>query len=263
MLKKTFSAQNAGIAAVPCGQCKNCRINQSRIWTNRILLEQMCHSESVFVTLTYDNDNLPEGGNVEKKELQDFVKRLRYYVYPLKIRYFGVGEYGDDNFRPHYHIVIFGLSWLSQQTIKKAWEKGSEYAGVHIAELNKDTARYISGYVVKKINKIRGLHPVNYGLKDEFMISSKKGGGIGIEGARKIAKKLGANKYWKPNFDLTAVRVGGKMMPLGRYLTKKIRDELNTDEQNVMLKFWANQELYFEKCHGEGKDELYIRKGKL
>ena len=37
----------------------NCRINKKRIWTSRILLESMFHLESVFVTLTYNDQSVP------------------------------------------------------------------------------------------------------------------------------------------------------------------------------------------------------------
>ena len=56
---RDYSARSSGVVAVPCGQCKNCRINQARIWTNRILMEQCCHDYSCFVTLTYDDEHLP------------------------------------------------------------------------------------------------------------------------------------------------------------------------------------------------------------
>lgn len=257
------SAQGAGIAAVPCGQCKNCRINQSRIWANRILLEQRVHGESVFVTLTYDEKNLPKGGNLVKKHLQDYLKRLRYFVYPIKIRYFAVGEYGDKSMRPHYHLAIFGLGMINEKVIKKAWDYGDDIVGKHVGELNKDTARYISGYIVKKINKIRGLHPTNYGLEDEFMLSSKKDGGIGSKAIEIIADNLEKNKYWTKRHKLSSIKNGGKTFPLGRYLSKKVNDALGTDEKVVLMEFWANQELFFEKCHGVSKDELFIRKGKI
>ena len=47
--------------AVPfgCGQCLPCRVNKRRLWTNRIMLESMCHDDNAFVTLTYNDDNIP------------------------------------------------------------------------------------------------------------------------------------------------------------------------------------------------------------
>lgn len=258
MNKSTFSARGAGIAAVPCGQCKNCRINQARIWTNRILLESRLHGENCFVTLTYNDDNLPNPPNVKKKHLQKFIKRVRHFVYPIKFRYFAVGEYGDKTLRPHYHIIFFGLGDAHKRTIFKAWDKCNK-DGFDFGELNKDSARYITGYVVKKINKIRGIHPTNLGLKDEFTLSSRRKGGIGKPAIEAIAKMLNDNKFFEKRI-IRSVREGKKEMPLGRYLSKHLMQLLEIDEIEVLLNFWANQEIYFEDCNSEIPDDGYHRK---
>lgn len=253
---KDYTARGSGIVAVPCGQCKNCRINQSRIWVNRIMLEQTCHGDSCFVTLTYDKDNLPDPPDVNKKHLQDYLKRLRYYIEPNKIRYFGVGEYGDRSLRPHYHLIIFGIGMMSEKVIKKAWKYADPDIGIHIGELNKDSARYITGYIVKKIDKTPGRdsHPTNYGLKDEFMIASRgqksKKGAIGYEAIKKIAKQLKDNKHWK-NRVITEIGRGNKRLPLGRYLSNHLMDKLGVDEKEILCNFMVNQELYFLDCNRE------------
>lgn len=250
MTSKKYSARGAGIAAVPCGMCKNCRINQSRIWVNRILLETLDHGDSVFLSLTYDDQHLPDPPHVNKIHLVNYIRRLRYHVRPIKIRYFGVGEYGNEGtrvFNPHYHCIIFGLGLLNYRVLKECWEHSdSEEYGVQIGEVNKDTARYITGYIVKKIDKTPGreLHPVNFGLKDEFMISSRKGGGIGANRIRLIAERLKD----EPNFEkrpMSQINRGKKMMPIGRYLSGILNSELGIDRASVLENFWLNQELHF------------------
>lgn len=84
-----------------------CRLNRRRLWTHRLLLEQLKHGDSCFLTLTYDEKHLPEGGSLVPKHAQDFLKRLRSKT-NLKLRYYLVGEYGEDTERPHYHVALFG-----------------------------------------------------------------------------------------------------------------------------------------------------------
>lgn len=44
---------------IPCGHCIGCRISRSRDWACRLMLELKDHDEAWFVTLTYDDRNLP------------------------------------------------------------------------------------------------------------------------------------------------------------------------------------------------------------
>ena len=69
--------------------------------------EAKLHKENCFITLTYNNNNLPKYKSLVKKELQDFFKRLRK-KYGEGIRYYACGEYGPKGKRPHYHAIIFG-----------------------------------------------------------------------------------------------------------------------------------------------------------
>lgn len=43
---------------IPCGQCLGCRIDYSRQWACRMMLEHEYYPNSCFVTLTYDDDHL-------------------------------------------------------------------------------------------------------------------------------------------------------------------------------------------------------------
>ena len=75
---------------------------------HRILLEQLLHEYSSFITLTYSEDSSPDDGSLRPCDLQKWLKRIRRSVVPAKLRFFGVGEYGDKFARPHYHVALFG-----------------------------------------------------------------------------------------------------------------------------------------------------------
>ena len=44
---------------IPCGKCSGCRLQRSREWANRCMLELEYHKSSYFVTLTYDEAHVP------------------------------------------------------------------------------------------------------------------------------------------------------------------------------------------------------------
>lgn len=106
---------------IPCGQCFGCRMQYSRIWANRLMLEAKTSLNCWFVTLTYDDEHIPiseyvdkETGSIEKcftlnkRDLVLFNKRLRK-EFGEGIRFYAAGEYGGKTFRPHYHIIYFNL----------------------------------------------------------------------------------------------------------------------------------------------------------
>lgn len=158
----------------PCGSCIGCRLEYSRQWALRCVHEASLHDENSFITLTYNNNNLPRDGSVSKDELQKFIKRLRRRIEPTKIRYFGCGEYGSKFDRPHYHIGLFGYAFPDREAVRpekrsiqgiiskgpqshtlyrsdlleEVWTKGFSTVG----ELSFESAGYIARYCTKKIN---------------------------------------------------------------------------------------------------------------
>ena len=146
---------------VPCGRCIGCRLDYSRMWAIRCVHEASQHAENSFVTLTYNNDHLPENMSVNKEELQKFFKRLRKELDGKFIRYFACGEYGEKLQRPHYHAIIFGHSFMDDRilhakrnghllyrspTLEKVWKFGFSLIG----EVTFQSAAYVARYVVKK-----------------------------------------------------------------------------------------------------------------
>lgn len=246
--------EESRLAATPfaCGQCFPCRVNQCRIWTHRLLLEQTQHGDSSFITLTYNDDNIPEGGNLVKTDLQNFLKRLRKRLNPLKIRYYAVGEYGDERYRPHFHLAMFGIGNVHTSAINTAWNSG-DYNGdergyTYYGDLNKDTARYITGYITKKLTARDDPHLKT--LNKEFMTCSKVNGGIGYGAIKKIAQELLKNPYFEPRI-LRELNYGKKRLPLGRYLTNKLSDDLGVSDSDIEKAFKDYQDNIFDMHAGK------------
>ncbi len=124
---------------VACGQCVGCRLERSRQWANRLLMELEYHDSAYFVTLTYDDDHVPlapysdpDTGeaffamSLMKRDFQLFMKRLRFSFSDDSIRFFASGEYGPSTLRPHYHAIIFGLH-LPDLVVSGASPLGDRY----------------------------------------------------------------------------------------------------------------------------------------
>lgn len=143
---------------VPCGKCIQCRIQKRSEWSIRCLHELDNHADSVFVTLTYTDDNIPDNNSLRYQDLCLFFKRLRKNLGDRKIRYFACGEYGSDTNRPHYHAIIFGLSLRESDKliVMKSWNKcdwtvqSIRKKSFGIAEA--DSIRYVAQYIDKKLS---------------------------------------------------------------------------------------------------------------
>lgn len=124
---------------IRCGKCLGCRMDKSKEWANRCLMELQYHQEAYFLTLTYDDQHVPityypdpETGEAQpaltlrKKDFQAFMKRLRKRCEPDKLRFFACGEYGGQTHRPHYHAIVFGLR-LNDLVLYEHAPKGDLY----------------------------------------------------------------------------------------------------------------------------------------
>lgn len=228
-----------------CGQCMPCRFNKRREWTHRLMLEANLHSDSAFVTLTYRFTEMNENGQpvVVPKHTQDWLKRLRKEIYPRKVRYFLVGEYGSETQRPHYHVALFGYPSCSRgfttysrggdepncclhcKLIHRTWKLGR----VAVGSLERESAQYIAGYTTKKMTqaddvRLEGRHP-------EFARMSLRPG-IGADFVPHIAQAMVHHALEQSEGDVpVTLRHGMKELPLGRYLRKKLRAEIGRPEQ--------------------------------
>lgn len=144
---------------LPCGQCVGCRVARSRQWALRIVHESQMHGANSFITLTYDQEHLPEDWSLDVEHWKCFMKALRRRV--GKVRYYHCGEYGDENLRPHYHACLFGVDFARDRyrwsgsgdrtlyrspTLEEAWGRGHALIG----NLTFESAAYVARYVVKK-----------------------------------------------------------------------------------------------------------------
>lgn len=136
------------VVSVPCGHCINCQMKKRKDMSVRLAHEASQHEKCCFLTLTYNDDNVPTTdwndlsdpvkqfdnglGSLPEltlcpRDVQLFMKRLRrrleYHLGIKGIRYFAVGEYGGRTHRPHYHVLIFG--WSPSDLVYHKMHKGN------------------------------------------------------------------------------------------------------------------------------------------
>jgi hypothetical protein len=193
---------------VPCGMCIDCRLSKSRDWAVRCMHEASLYDYNSWLTLTYNDQNLPDNGSLEKRDLTLFIKRLRKRYSEKEIRYYACGEYGrTGTIRPHYHICLFNHDFFDKyfwsksptgypvyrsETLESIWTAGHSTLG----ELTMETAGYTARYIMKKQF---GPHAKFYyeGLEPEYTVMSRRPG----IGRRWIEKYL-SDVYPKDYFTL-------------------------------------------------------------
>lgn len=215
-LKKTISFSYAHpmdlppdrILQIPCGQCIGCRLEYSRQWANRCMLELTYHDSAYFVTLTYDDAHVPKSWShdpdtgealspvmtLRSRDLQLFMKMVRRHFPSDNIRFFGCGEYGTQTLRPHYHVIIFGLhlsdlilykrsvldyNYFNSEALSRCWIDGQtgESRGYVVAgSVSWDTCAYVARYVLKKQKGATKSVYEELGIEPEFSRMSRKPG---------------------------------------------------------------------------------------
>lgn len=218
---------------VPCGKCLRCLQRKRRDWYIR-LEDTLKHSSScLFVTLTYDDENLSFGScgwpSLRKRDYQLFMKRLRKSLPGVSLSYFICGEYGPATMRPHYHLLLFNLPLDDYYSvIKRAWSLG------HFTIDFASPARlmYVTKYLLPASDG--GFNFSEYDLEKPFMRCSKHIGEP-LANANSVISALG-NGY--------VVDDCGSRYALPRYVLDKLQD---SDKERIKAKNKA-----FVDSHGKG-----------
>lgn len=148
---------------LPCGQCTLCLLERSRQWAVRCMHESQMHASSCFITLTYDENHVPSDYSLVYSHFQKFMKRVRKR-FSARVRFYMCGEYGESNFRPHFHALLFGISFddrypwrvspsgfqlYRSSVLESLWTFGS----CEIGDVSFESAAYIARYCIKTLSR--------------------------------------------------------------------------------------------------------------
>jgi len=242
-----------------CGKCVWCKLQRAKEWSVRMLCEYAdFKGNGMFLTLTYDDkkSNAPFYNTLVKKDFQLFIKRLRKKYKNLK--YLMCGEYGEKNYRPHYHCILLGVNLRDKNIVNEAWNLGKCYFGY----VEEKSIMYCVKYLLKGYNKesqafLDLKNPIH---EKPYMDMSK---GLGKQYALMNEERL--------KKEMSIVTVNGTKRSLPRYYRKKLNiiyddyakifEEANKKEKERKEKLGLSDIEYYELVKNESRQqELNIRR---
>lgn len=210
----------------PCGRCLSCRLNMSSNWAQRLMAERRYHEEACFVTLTYNDESIPNGWNFDKSHCQKFLKSIRKRT-GKKVRFFLSSEYGDKNGRPHYHAILFGVGVGDINSLEAAWsDKGRSRGFVTVYTVNRERCNYVAKYTTKKLMGESASYYKEAGVTPEFCLSSRRPG-IGADYVKEFGHEFGTRGY---------LVCKGSKHPIPRYFKKRLAIDDPVALQNLAEK---------------------------
>lgn len=199
---------------IKCRKCEECKMEYARDWSIRCSHEYQMTGSGAFITLTIDDTKVhlfneeknmkhyckrcvngnrfikyPINYTLCRGLIQDELKRMRdnlYKKYNISIRYFGCGEYGIENQRPHYHLLIFGYDFPDRYQLEVS-KKGVpiyfseelqsywKYGIAKLQEINHRACMYTAKYCMKKLKFSDDISEMEtyFGREPEFLIMSR------------------------------------------------------------------------------------------
>lgn len=247
---------------IPCGGCKNCLENRRAVWTFRIIQELNVAETARFVTLTYDEENIPwitkEKNKITQslkiEDLQKFIKDCRNQIikenkeaykgsnikeqdeavryvkksektgkWSPKLRYFACGEYGTTGQRGNNPHYHIIIFNIPRKWYKKDPIHNEEYSNEMESLWNKGMIK-ISG-----VGRASAHYVAKYTLKslnDEWKKEDIRPKPFAI-----MSKNPGIGNnyinnenrdYHLGNETYHTYLKGGYIQPIGRYYKEKI-----------------------------------------
>lgn len=240
-----------------CGKCLPCLKKRKNDWSFRLMEEQRNSFSSKFVTLTYLDRHLvmtDHGPTVNYDDHKKFISKLKQLEKSStlalrsvisteelerkangieedgKIKYYGITEYGDQTFRPHWHYLLFNVrDW---HNIDLAWGLGK----VQLDECNNNTVDYILKYMIKD----HSGQDYTVRLPEKSFMSKGIGVSYATEEVRKFIRKPQNNNL---------VNTRGSKIGLPRYFRKKFVSE----NARIQKSLYIAEQLKEEKAKKESE----------
>lgn len=215
----------------PCGRCPECLSQARKEWFIRNKIELQNSKNCFFITLTYNEDNLPTSkvnGKpcFSKRHIQLFLKRLRKCLNSTELKYFIASEYGGKFGRPHYHGLIYNFPYEKITFIDSILDKTWSYGFVSVSHVSDRRISYVCKYMLQKCQRRKDFSDPDFA---PFYLASRRPAiGASYLTSSNILYHL-ANKQSSIDFQ-------GRKYSLPRYYKRKIfadypdiQDEMRND----------------------------------
>lgn len=234
----------------------SCLKKRAAQWIFRLKQEYLISTSGLFLTLTYDNLNLPISSNglptLNKDHHQQFIKNLRNnctrkYLNANKLKYYGVGEYGSKTQRPHYHYIIFNLpkTLLHEDRIDPIWKKGISHCGT----VSSKSMAYVTGYLQKNL-KQENRNSSDDRLAEKSYMSKGLGKNYITEGK---------TNYYKKKLHPYLVHQDGQKLSMPRYYKNKFYTEEEQIKVNAKVADYFPEITDYKLDMEQKKDEIRKR----
>ena len=225
--------------------------------------------DSIFVTLTYADENVPHTqSGVPTTRIDDltrFVRNLRKNT-GKRIRFYAVTEYGKKHNRPHGHVILYGLNLLTHR-MKTPWKPSAadqanldrwnllwrQYSDTELEVLRawrckgsiavSDFQKGRAGYVQKSRYMSKALRAGGPGYEADQEIEKfrmSRNPGIGVDWAKGMAPAFASSKaeFLEQGFELltdktrsfNSVRFMGRKWPIDRTMRKYMLPDVRDAE---------------------------------
>lgn len=231
---------------VPCRQCMCCRLKKVqslRMMSDLYLYDRYMDGQGAsFVTLTYSDKFLPINDRgiitLRKSDFQKFNKRFRINLvrnnlnFPYK--FIACGEYGGKLSRPHYHIIMLGITKsIADEFVPLSWNH-IENGISDIGSLARGGLNYVLKYCTKtSLGKdAKKLYDDN-GVERPFICHSKS---LELDYFVRNLQEIEDNNF--------SIRHKGKLVTLPNYYRKKydVHNQFSTAPMLVQKKRVADSQ---------------------
>lgn len=264
---------------VPCGKCMWCLHRKQNAIIYRIWQHSRSYKNTLFVTLTYNDEHYPCDVKQCRIDSQKFYKRLRRCFPDVTLSYFHVCERGKRSGRLHHHFLLFWNGDLSvskmRDSVRSSW--------FSVPNLEMDFETYNSSYgrfLTADIDKYKRSRLLRTSIGFTYFGSVSP---YSITYVTKYCLKDGINLHmfhsWSNGLGYTILEVASDMQDKLRYLSlqsyvpdpvsgkvrvvptpKYYKDKLlNQFERAFLFDKYLNSQSYLDKLHAV-RDEKTMKR---
>ena len=222
---------------VPCRQCMCCRLKKVqslRMMSDLYLYDRYMNGQGAsFVTLTYSDNFLPVSDSgivtLRKSDFQKFNKRFRVNLkrnnFNIPYKFIACGEYGGKLSRPHYHIIMLGITKsIADEFVPLSWNHIDN--GISdIGSLARGGLNYVLKYCTKtSLGKdAKKLYDDN-GVERPFICHSKS---LELDYFERNFQEIEDNNF--------SLRHKGRLISLPNYYRKKYDIHNQFDSSSILI----------------------------